>query len=179
MRLPTGHNWGTFATSHEPEMRQRRPTGLGTCREPPSRYAPGADEPLRVWSRTSRDCPADSSALLRLSVGHGSLVTKDHREVGPLSGGVMLQPLSDRLPVGVGLLPNPLPAGLSGGLTTPLPGLCPGNPTSLPRCVAETAWVRPCLYAGGPTAAPGEFGAPGPDHIPFDPSLSASLACPC
>ena len=53
-----------------------------------------------------------------------------------------------------------------------------GRATGLPRCAAETrAWVRSCLYAGGSASAPGEFGAPGPGHLPFGPSLSASLAC--
>jgi hypothetical protein len=42
-----------------------------------------------------------------------------------------------------------------------------GRATGLPRCVAQTAWVRSRLYAGGPSSAPGEFGAPGPGHAPF------------
>jgi hypothetical protein len=37
----------------------------------------------------------------------------------------------------------------------------------------KPAWVRPRLYAGGAASAPGEFGAPGPGHVPFGPSLSA------
>jgi hypothetical protein len=53
-----------------------------------------------------------------------------------------------------------------------------GRATGLPRCIAETAWVRPRLDAGGSSSAPGEFGAPGPGHVPFGPSLSAPLACP-
>jgi len=53
-----------------------------------------------------------------------------------------------------------------------------GRVTGLPRCIAETAWVRSCLSADGSTSAPGEFGAPGLGHLPFGPSLSASLACP-
>jgi len=43
----------------------------------------------------------------------------------------------------------------------------------------KPAWVRSRLYAGGSSSAPGEFGAPGPGHVPFGPSLSAPLACPC
>jgi hypothetical protein len=31
----------------------------------------------------------------------------------------------------------------------------------------KPAWVRPRLYAGGSASAPGEFGAPGPGHVPF------------
>src|SRR5712692_9923777 len=57
---------------------------------------------------------ADISALLPKSVGQGSLVTKDQREVCPVSRGVMLpwrtQPLSARLQGGVRVLPPPLPA---------------------------------------------------------------------
>jgi hypothetical protein len=42
----------------------------------------------------------------------------------------------------------------------------------------KSSWVRPRLYAGGSSSAPGELGAPGPGHVPFGPSLSAPLACP-
>jgi hypothetical protein len=31
----------------------------------------------------------------------------------------------------------------------------------------EPSWVRPRLYAGGPSSAPGECKAPGPGHVPF------------
>src|SRR5262249_25667152 len=48
-------------------------------------------------------------------------VRRHPREVCPLSGGVMLQPLSDPLPVGVRFLPHPLPATLSARLTTHFP----------------------------------------------------------
>jgi hypothetical protein len=41
----------------------------------------------------------------------------------------------------------------------------------------ESSWVRPRLYAGGSSSAPGELGAPGPGHVPFGPSRSAPLAC--
>jgi hypothetical protein len=42
----------------------------------------------------------------------------------------------------------------------------------------KPAWVGSRLYAGGSASAPGEFGTPGPGHLPFGPSLSAPLACP-
>ena len=42
-----------------------------------------------------------------------------------------------------------------------------------PMC---TVWVRSRLSAGGASSAPEEFGAPGPDHVPFGPSVSASCA---
>src|SRR4051794_30802168 len=121
---------------------------------------------------------ADISALPPGSVGQGSLVTEDHREVGPLSRGVMLppaQPLSGPLPAGLRLLPDPLPAAPSVPLRATFPR---GGATGLPRCVALAVWVRSRLSAGDATAAPGEFGAPGPDHVPFGPSASAAYACP-
>jgi hypothetical protein len=37
--------------------------------------------------------------------------------------------------------------------------------------VEPTGWLRPRLFAGGAPSAPGEFGAAGPDHVPFGPSL--------
>jgi len=39
-----------------------------------------------------------------------------------------------------------------------------------------SGWFRPRLYAGGTTSAPGEFGAPGPDHMPFGPEPDSSAA---
>src|SRR5262249_35641463 len=51
--------------------------------------------------------------------------------------------------------------------------------TGLPRSAAGTRrWFRPRLYAGGAASACAEFGAAHPDHLPFGPSLSASLAWP-
>ncbi len=50
--------------------------------------------------------------------------------------------------------------------------------TGLPRSVAVTVWVRSRLFAGGASTAPEEFGASGPDHVPFGPSDSASCAWP-
>src|SRR5439155_3726105 len=37
--------------------------------------------------------------------------------------------------------------------------------------------VRSCLSAGGASSATGDLRAPVPDHVPFGPSLTASLAC--
>jgi hypothetical protein len=115
-----------------------------------------------------RVAPTDRSALPPESVGRGSLVTEDRREVGALSGGVMLQPLSGPLPTGVGLLPNPLPAASSGRLAAPVPGVTPGRDGfttfRVRDRIGRCGW---CLYAGGPTSARGEFGAPRPGHVPF------------
>src|ERR1700680_4302795 len=68
----------------------------------------------------------DISACLPESVGRGSLVTKDQREVCTLAGGVMLwsratQPLSALLQDGFRLLPPPLPALPSASLASRFP----------------------------------------------------------
>jgi hypothetical protein len=74
-------------------------------------------------SRTSKDHygPADSSALLPNAGWLSSHVRPHQREVSTLSGGVMWQPLSGRLPAGLRLLPPPLPAALPGRLAAPFP----------------------------------------------------------
>ena len=91
--------------------------------------------------------------------------------------GVMLQLLSGPLQTGLHLLPPPLPAVSSASLAR-VAFPC-GETTGLPRSAAVTVWVRSRLFAGGSTTAPKEFGASGPDHVPFGPSDSASCACPC
>jgi len=130
-----------------------------TRREPTSPCGPGA-APGKIASPTS--------ALLRESVGHGSLVTEDQREVSPLSGGVMSQPLSGPLQAGLCFLPLPLPAAPSAHLTMRFP--LTGGLRAYHVALRKHAWVRSRLYAGGSTTAPGEFGAPGPGHVPFGPS---------
>jgi hypothetical protein len=126
---------------------------------------------------------ADISALLPESVGQGSLVTEDQREVSRLAPrddvAGKAQPLSGPLQAGVRLLPPPLPAASSASLTGRFPvlGSVRGT-TGLPRFVAVPVWVRSRLSAGGASSAPEEFGASGPDHVPFGPSDAASCACP-
>src|ERR1700730_12977003 len=70
-------------------------------------------------------CAADISALLPESVGQGSLVIKDQREVCRLSPwgdvAVKAQPLSAPLPSGFRLLPPPLPATPSASLASSFP----------------------------------------------------------
>ena len=63
--------------------------------------------------------PADISALLPNAGWLSSPVRPHQREVSALSGRVT-PPLSGPLQVGLCLLPLPLPAALSGPLTTPL-----------------------------------------------------------
>jgi hypothetical protein len=73
-------------------------------------------------SRTSKDrySPAVIAALLPNAGWLFSHVHPHQREVGSVSRGVMFQPLSAPLQRGFCLLPPPLPAVLSGHLTTPL-----------------------------------------------------------
>jgi hypothetical protein len=83
---------------------------------------------------------------------------RHQREVCPLSGGVMLQPLSSPLQVGIRLLPPPLPAAPSVGLAACLPPQ--GRATGLPRSADVTERVRSCLWAGGAPSAAGERCSP-------------------
>ena len=92
-------------------------------------------------------------------------VRRHPREVSSLSRGVMSQPLSDPLQAGLRFLPRPLPAAPSAHLAARLPSREDDGLTTLHR--RNPAWVRPRLYAGGTSSAPGEFGAPGPGHVPF------------
>ena len=136
-------------------------------------------------SRTSEDPygPADISALLPKAGWLSSPVRPHQREVCSLAGRVMspgvAQPLSGRLPTGLRLFPPPLPAVLSGHLTTSLAvrrqqhnglttfrkwntlgGLGRVSPPvvrHLRRRSSEPPNLTTCL---------------------FGPSLSASLACP-
>src|SRR4051794_12540795 len=77
---------------------------------------------------------ADISALLPESVGQGSLVTEDHREVSPLSRGVVslaLHPYPDhyRPAFAFSLILYPPPHRLALRLAVPC-----GRTTGLPRC---------------------------------------------
>ncbi len=64
---------------------------------------------------------ADRSAT-RPNAGWPTVHARRHREeVCSLSGGVMLQPLSDLLPVGIRLLPDPIPAAPSARLAAHVP----------------------------------------------------------
>ncbi len=109
---------------HEPTHLSQHavnPIGLGitcTVREP-SRLPTC----LGGGSRTSKGPygPADSSALLPNAGWRSSPVRPHQREVCSLSGGVMSQPLSGRLPAGLRFLPPPSPAALSARLTARFP----------------------------------------------------------
>ena len=138
---------------------------------------------------------ADLSACLPWSVGRGSLVTEDPREVSPRSrrGDVVLhRQVGRQLRLGRPISVEDSPSIRSITDRHWLP------PSSLPRChisslcrspslagrqrgyfvhLLDHSGVRSCLSAGGAASAPGDIAAPGPDHVPFGPSLTASLAC--
>src|SRR5262249_6273053 len=123
---------------------------------------------------------ADISACLPGSVSRGPLVTEHPREVSPRSrrGDVVrgrIHPRSDRLPSGVRFLPHPSSAAPSASFAVSLPSR--GGQRGYFVHLFDHSGVRSCLSAGGAPSAPGELVAPGPDHVPFGPSLTASWAC--
>src|SRR5439155_9534286 len=119
------------------------------------------------------------SACLPESVGQDFLVTKDQREVcrlsprGNVARGLNPYPPHYRAAFACSLLLYPPSCRLLLRVAFPC-----GETTGLPRSAAVTVWVRSRLLAGGASAAPEEFGASGPDHVPFGPSGSASCAWP-
>src|SRR6266568_869157 len=108
----------------------------------------------------------------------------DQREVCPLSrqGDVALRlnpyPTHYRPAFASSLLLYLLPHRLTLQIAFPHPhwtwGRGDNRLTTFRRC---TRVDRTHLYAGGSTSAPEEFGAPGPGHLPFGPSVSAACAC--
>src|SRR5437868_15437976 len=116
---------------------------------------------------------ADISALLPESVGQGSLVTEDQREVGRLSpwddvaGWRNPYPLPYRAAFAYSLLLYPLSLRLLLRVAFPCGRGQNGETTGLPRSADVTVRVRSRLSAGGASAAPEEFGASGLDHVPF------------
>ena len=153
-------------------------------------YQPGA----RPGAAPASIPAADISACLPESVSRGSLVTEDPREVRPLSrrGDVVLhRQVSRQFLLGrpISVEDSPSIRSITGRPWLP--------PPSLPRCLISVlcrspsltgrrrgyfvhlldhSGVRSCLSAGGAPSAPGELATPGPDHVPFGPSLTASLA---
>src|SRR6516162_3175067 len=140
---------------------------------------------------------ADISACLPESVGRGSLVAEDPREVSPLSqqGDVVLhRQVGPQLLLGRPLFVADSPSIRSITDRRSLP------PSSLPRCLVSSpcgspslagrqrgyfvhlfdhSGVRSCLSAGGASSATGDVAAPVPGHVPFGPSLTASWARLC
>ena len=160
-----------------PEPTDRPPDLLpfrGECR---SGVRPGA-APASISA-------ADISACLPQSVGRGSLVTEDPREVSPLSrrGDVVLhRQVGRQLLLGRPLVVEDSPS------IRPITGRPSLPPSSLPRCLIsllcsrpslagrrrgyfvhlfDHSGVRSCLSAGGATSATGDNAAPVPGHVPF------------
>ena len=128
---------------------------------------------------------ADISACLPKSVGRGSLVTEDPREVSPLSrqGDVVLyRQVGRQIRLGRPLLVEDSRFIRSITDRRSLP------PSSLPRCLIsflrsrpslagrqrgyfvhlfDRSGVRSCLSAGGALSATGDIAAPVPGHVPF------------
>jgi hypothetical protein len=106
------------------------------------------------------------------------LAIQDQSEVSPLSGRAKLEPLSDRLPIGIRFFRHPIPtrprAHRCGWLST-LPVGTIGLTTFHTRTIPEGRRLR--LPAGSASSARGNRTLPRPDCIPFGSCLSASLAC--
>src|SRR3954452_17312349 len=122
---------------------------------------------------------ADISACLPESVSQGSLVTEHPREVSPLSRQGDLVRGEDSPSIRLTterhwLVPSSLLRCLVSVLCSP-PSLA-GRQRGYFVHRLDRPGVRSRLSAGGATSATGENPAPVPDHVPFGPSLSASLA---
>ena len=142
-----------------------------------TRLVPTGRAPARPGAAPASISAADISACLPGSVSRGSLVTEHPREVSPLSrrGDVVrgrTHPLSDRLPNGLGFLPHPSSAAPWALFAESLPLRGDNGVTSF--ILSIVPGVRSCFSAGGAPSAPGEYRAPGPDHVPFGSSLAAS-----
>ena len=124
-------------------------------------------------SRTSKDRygPADIAALLPNAGWLSSPVRSHQREVCTLSGGVLLPHGSTpiRSITGRPSLTPSLLYPLFCQVILRLPWLSKDSRTTgLPRSAGGTRrWFRSRLFAGGAASAPEEFGASGPDHVPF------------
>ena len=145
-------------------------------------------------SRTSEHFCRRHICLSPQLVDRGSLVTEDPRKVSPLSrqGDVVLhRQVGRQLLLGRPLFVEDSPSIRS---ITDRRSL---SPSSLPRCLISSpcgspslagrqrgyfvhlldhSGVRSCLSAGGASSATGDVATPAPGHVPFGPSLTASLA---
>src|SRR4051812_5468734 len=88
-------------------------------------------------------------------------------------GGFTLYP--SPLQTGFRFLPHPFPAASSAFFTVRLP--VRERHRGYFVHLFDRSGVRSCLSAGGAPSATEDVAAPVPDHIPFGPSLTASLAC--
>jgi hypothetical protein len=161
-----------------PLPRRGCPIGLGV------NLSVSAAEPATELPTVARAAPAKVLATSRQIciaryAGWLTVHARRHpREVCPLARGVMSPSGSTpiRSITGRPSLPpsscTRSPIGWPYDLPTPRGGL---RAYHVPQ--VEQGWVRSCLYAGGSTSTPDEFGASGPGHAPFGPGVSASCAC--
>jgi len=118
----------------------------------------------------------DISALPPESVGQGSLVTEDLREVCSLSGGVMWPCGFNSYPAGYrpafafSPILYPPPRRLLLRVAVPC-----GETTGLPRFTDVPEWGRSPLFAGGASSASGKWKVPEPGHMPFWPKRDSIL----
>jgi hypothetical protein len=165
--------------------RGRFASGLHDTRREPTNRTLDLAVGARLGAAPASISAADISACLPLSVGRGSLVTEDPREVSPLSrrGDVVLhRQVRRQLRLGRPIFVEGSPFIRSIIERHSLP------PSSLPRCpinllcsrpslagrqrgyfvhLVDRSGVRSCLSAGGAPSAPGDVATPGPDHVPF------------
>jgi hypothetical protein len=183
---------GCRGRGRRPPCQEVYHAGPGPSPAPPLRPPEGAFT-LRTRSRRGRPstCPgaapagfsaADISALPPESVGHGSRVTQDHWEVGPLSWGVMSPGGSTPVRPATGRPSLPPRSFTRRPIGSPCGALSPrvaprGRRRAYHVPPMYRGWGGPQLSAGGAASACGEFGAPYPGHVPFGPSVSASCAC--
>jgi len=119
---------------------------------------------------------ADLAALLPESVGQGALVTEDQREVCRLSPWDDVARWRNPYPVhyrpafACSLLLYLPPSGLALRFAVAA-GHPAGETTGLPRSAGVTVWEGRASPPVVRRLRQGEFGAPGPDHVPFGPSL--------
>src|SRR5262245_50740787 len=118
--------------------------------------------PLVGWPRFSRD-----------GTPEGSQPAFAARGCRPWADSPSIRPITDR----PWLPPSSLPRCLISSLCS-RPSLA-GRQRGYFVHLLDHSGVRSCLSAGGTSSATGESAAPGPDHIPFGSSLTASWARLC
>ena len=155
-------------------------SGLHDTRLEPTDRPPDLPVGCTTGAAPASISAADISACLPESVGHGSLVMKDPREVSPLSrrGDLVrgrTHPLSTRLPSGLSLFPHPSSAASSASFTVRLPLRGDNGVTSFIFGI-----TRELGRAYRPVVHHPRRGTYEPQYLTtylFGPSLTASLAC--
>ena len=175
--VPARHDPARLRRPTTPLTGRGHPIGLGadlsvTTAEPATEVIPvAAGAPARVVTTPPTDL---LPSLRRLADGsrpptpEGSLLPFGW---GDVAWRLNPYPAHYRPALACSLVLYPLAHGIPLRFTAPC-----GKPTGLPRCTDVAEWGRSQLSAGGSTSAPQEFAACGPDHVPFGPGASASMA---